>query len=72
MQYNIIQQYSTIQQYSLWAYCVFIQKFATATKNLKTKYTFLVKPTSFFINSRNKKRKFLTLTKLTLTILDKY
>ena len=67
MQYNIRPLFAFGL---LW----FIRKFAAATKNLKANYTFFVKPTCLFINSRNKKinDKFLTLTKLTLTILDKY
>ena len=62
MQYNI-------SHYWLLVYCVFIRKFAAATKNLKENYTFFAKPICLFINSRNKKinDKFLT-----LTILDKY
>ena len=51
--------------------CVFISKFAAATKNLKTNYTFFVKPTRFFIiqEAQISMTNFsMTLTKLTLTI----
>ena len=40
---------ATLEQYSLWAYCVFTRKFAAATKNLKTNYTFFDKPTCFLL-----------------------
>ena len=57
--------------YSFWIYCAFIRKFAAATKNLKTNYTFFVKPTRFFIIQEAQKSMTnfsMTLTKLTLTI----
>ena len=66
LQYNIRPL-----SYSLWTYCLFIQKFAAATKNLKTNYTFFVKPTCLSLiqeTRRSMTNLSMTLTKLTLTI----
>ena len=40
---------TTEDHYSKRAYCVFIGKFAAATKNLKPNYTFFVKPASILL-----------------------
>ena len=64
LQYNIRPL-----SYSLWTYCVFIRKFAVATKNLETSYTFFTKPSCFLLiqETRRLMTSFsMTLTKLTL------
>ena len=63
-------QHKTIKLF-VWSYCVFIRKFAAATKNLKTNYAFFVKSTCFLLiqETRRSMTNFsMTLTKLTLTI----